>query len=255
MSLFLTVFAHTQFAQEQNPADINKLKISIHMDKQPLGLVFRELMERYNVPVGFEESDLNRNHRDYIFDTNIPSTGVGKLVSGDGKASITITTERTFEGRSRLFTVNLDDASIEKVMNTIVGQMENYTWKINDGVVNIFPKSAARDKRFQELLNTRIENFAVVKGLPVATITAAIIALPEFQAFLKKENLRFTGWRAGSQLLNRSQYGRPLPDGIRLSNLTFRELLNKTTKIKGGGWILRLKPSSSSPPEQMDIDI
>ena len=43
------------FGQEKE-TDLKDKQITIKMDKQPLGLVFRYLMENYDVPIGFEQS-------------------------------------------------------------------------------------------------------------------------------------------------------------------------------------------------------
>jgi len=253
MSFAFTVLASWALAQDRR-VEFQGSKISIHMDKQPLGLVIRYLMEKYDIPIGFEQATLDREHNDYNFDTNTPSTGVKNLTSSDGRVQARLTTSHSFKGKSHLITVDSDNAVLEDVMNTIVRQMKNYTWVINNGVINIFPKRA-RDDRFEKLLEMKVLNFTVQKGQPVSAITTEIMALPEFKKFLLENNLHFSGLRGGSDTLVRAQYGRFLENDIRLSNVTFRQLLNEATKIKRGGWILKRKLYSRPEEEHIDIDI
>ena len=51
-------------------------------------------------------------------------------------------------------------------------------------------------------------------------------------------------------------YERTLPSDLSFSNLTFRDLLNKTTKVKRGGWILRRgKGFGKEYKEYLEINI
>lgn len=254
MGFMFACLTSSLLAQEIRPDGLQNTKFTMKMDRQPIGLVFRELMERYDLLIGFEESILDRDHSDYNFDTNSPSTAARPLISADGKVPATLTASKSFKGKHRLITLNCENAPLQDVLDTIVGQMQNYTWEIQDGVVNIFPNRGRSDK-FEQLLRTRVASFAVKKGQPVRAITEAIIDLPEFQDFLKENRFYFTGLRGGSDVLVRAQYGRPIPEDIRLSDVTFRELLNLTTKAKRGGWAIRMAPTTPLEFQQIDIDI
>jgi hypothetical protein len=121
--------------------------------------------------------------------------------------------------------------------------------------VNIYPIKG-RDKRFEKLLDVRIKRFIFEKGGPVWRITTNIKSLPEFSAFLVKNNLRFNGGRSGPEGAIQEMYGRKIDEGMDFSNLKFRDLLNKITKLKRGAWILKWRFISKKTGEEfIDIDI
>jgi len=62
--------------------------------------------------------------------------------------------------------------------------------------------------------------------------------------------------RTGLDFVIKAQYGRTIDEEMNFSNPTFRELLNKVTKIEKGGWILKWKwVSKSTGKELIDIDV
>jgi hypothetical protein len=61
--------------------------------------------------------------------------------------------------------------------------------------------------------------------------------------------------RVGTNYFIEAQYGRVIDEGMDFSDLTFRDLLNRITKVKRGGWRLRWKGISYAGDENIDIDI
>lgn len=250
--LFFLVGTLAVFGQEKE-LDLKNKRITIRMERQPLGNVFRYLMENYDIAIGFEESTLDRSMPDYVFHTNLPGKPEKTMRQGD--ITITMGVEREFGFRWHPITVEDEGERLEQVLDQIVGQMENYKWEINDGVVNIFPVKG-RDERFEKLMGLNIQRFTFEKGQTVGDITKNILALREFKSFLKENKFFFTGTRQGAVLILKAQYGRAINVGMDFSDLTFRDLLNKITKIKRGGWVLKWKRSTDAPGwEIIDIDI
>jgi hypothetical protein len=242
------------FGQEKE-IDLKDKRITIKMEKQPLGLVFKYLMENYDIPIGFEESTLDRGLPDYNFHANLPGKPAHRMQNADGSITFATTAERVFKAESHPITVNAENERLEEVFNQIVEQMENYKWEINDDVINIFPIKG-RDERFEKLLGINIQRFTFEKGKTVEDITTNIQLLPEFLRFMGKNKLVFTGMRAGADFILKAQYGRTINVGMDFSNLTFRDLLNKITKIKRGGWVLKWKwISRTTGDEHIEIDI
>lgn len=250
------IFLGTFFAfGQERDSDIKNKKVTIKADKQPLGLVFRYLMENYDVPIGFEQSILDRNHNEYDFESNLPARAEKTITNLDEDVEITVEVELNFEAKLHPITINVENGKLEDVFNQIVKQMGNYKWEINDDVVNIFPIKG-RDERFEKLLGTNVKNFSFEKGKTVRDITSGIIRLPELYNFLKENKLNFNGIRTGSEIRLDAQYGRIINDGMNFSNLTFRSLLNKITKTKKGAWILKWNGiSPRTQGEYIDIDI
>jgi hypothetical protein len=252
---FYLVGVSSAFGQEGG-ADLKDKRVTIRMEARALGDVFRYLMQNYDIPIGFEESVLDRGHSDYAFETNLPSEAKHRMQSTDGRAKAVTTARRVFEARFHPITLYVEDGTVEQVFDEIIRQMENYKWEINDGVVNIFPVKG-RDKRFEELLGMNVERFTLEKGKTVDDITTNIMSLPEFRSFERKHKLHFTGARGGNaDFVLKAQYGRVIDAGMDFSNLTFRDLLNRITKVKRGAWRIRWKwISKTTGEEHIDIDI
>lgn len=226
-------------------------KITIHMDKQPLRVIFKHLIENYDVAIGFEQSTLDREHNDYDFETNVLPMIDRRAVSRDGNIQVA-ETEPISEIKQHWITVNVKNGRLEKVLNIIIEQMENYKWEINDGVVNIFPIQG-RDKRYEKLLELNVKSFTLKKPIYVGSIRNNILALAEVINFLDENKLYSTAARSNGLLEN---LDRRLDVEMNFSNLTFRELLNKITKIKRGGWILQENAVyGSKEREYIEVDI
>lgn len=239
---------------QETTVDLKDKRITIRMEAQPLGEVFEYLMKNYDITIGFEESTLDRGRSDYIFHTNVPGKPVHKMQSADGSIKFTTTSKRVFRAELHPITLYIEDGSVEEVFNEVVRQMENYKWEINDDVVNIFPVKG-RDKRFEELMGTGVKRFTFEEGKKVEDITTNIMLLPEFGSFMRKHKLRFTGVRVGVNFVLEAQYGRVVDEGMDFSDLTFRHLLNRITKVKRGGWRLRWRGFKADGEEYIDIDI
>lgn len=226
------------FAQENSP-DLKDKKITLKLKNKPLSLVFSYLMVKYDVPIGMEGSTLDNDNADYVFNPNLPFREPGSTLA-DGDFAI----------KNHLLTIEVENASLETVLDEIVKQMKNYRWEINDEVVNIIPIKG-RDERYEKLLAMNISNFSFQKDSVIGQIRNNILDLPEVKKFLSEHKIFSTKWRAFAVTA-----GRPLPVQMNFSNLTFRELLNKITKIKRGGWLLRQSYLYGSEEEEyIEIDI
>lgn len=211
---------------QEKKVELKDKRITIQIVNKPLFDAFIKLIYLYDVPIGFEESTLDKVHDDYFFETNVPPEEQKKNFTNEpvlGYSDI----------KNHLLTLNFKDARLEDVLNSIVKQMKNYVWEINNDVVNIYPIKG-RDPRFEKLLNLRIREFAVPKGSEVGLIQPLIVLnLPELKAFLSENNLYAESDRTDVWFLER-----PLPVELKFSDLTFKELLNGITKVKRGGWVL-----------------
>lgn len=228
-------------------------RITVRTEKIPFGRVLDYLISTYDIPIGFEQSMLDRDNSDYRFSANPPGVAQYPLEIVDGVLKLPAQTD--FRAPLHPVTLDAENERLEDVLNEIVKQIENYRWEINDGVVNIYPIKG-RDKRFEKLLDLRIKRFTFEKAGPVWRLTTNIQALPEFSAFMVEHNLRFNGGRSGPEGALQEMYGRKIDAGLDVSNLKFRDLLNKITKNKKGGWVLKWRFISKKTGEEfIDIDI
>ncbi len=238
---------------QNKEVDVKDKRITLKTEKLPFGMVLGYLMVVYDIPIGFEQSVLDRNTAEFRFSANSPGIAQYPLENVDG--ILRVPANSGFKPPLHPVTLNAENERLEDVLNKIVKQIENYKWEINDGVVNIYPING-RDDRFEKLLDLKINRFVFEKGKPVWAITTNIKSLPEFSAFMTKHNLHFNGARSGPSDALQEMYGRKIDEGMHFSNLTFRELLNNITKIKKGGWILKWRFTSKKTGEEyMDIEI
>ena len=226
--------------------EIREKLITIKTVNKPLCTVFGRLIFKYDIPIGFEESILDKDHDGFHFETNVPYGEWKQRYLADKEVNCGLP-----EVKNHLISISFKDARLEDVITEIVRQMQNYDWEIYDGVVNIFPVKG-RDPRIKKLLDLKINEFSISRGTEVGMIQPLIILeLPEFKEFLAENNLYAESDRTAPWFIER-----PLPEGMKFSNLTFKELLNSITKSKRGGWILKvskIKKPENEGREFIDI--
>jgi type II secretory pathway component GspD/PulD (secretin) len=250
LSCTLIFLAETSFVVGQDKtSDLKNKKITIKMENEPLGNVFAYLINNYDIPIGLEESVLDREHFDFAFDTNLPFPKEFISRGTDGSINAVTRIRRKFIVEKYRFTINAENESLEEVLNTVVGQMNNYAWEINDEVVNIFPKNG-RDKKFEKLLKVKINNFSLEKPVSIRSIREKIFELPEVIKFLDENELLVSKHRDNVNNLRRE-----VEVEMKFSNLTLRELLNEITKIKRGGWALKESEMGCYPNPELCIEI
>jgi hypothetical protein len=84
--------------------------------------------------------------------------------------------------------IDLENATLEDVLNELIGQETGYRWELRDGVINITPITS-RDDLVEKLLNTPIPQFDQPKKLGKFQIRDAIVELPEVVALLKANGI------------------------------------------------------------------
>jgi hypothetical protein len=247
----------------QNKESFNKsTKITMKKENESLGNIFRDLINNYDIAIGFEESVFDSQHDEYLFEVNIPIEYDNCVI--ECKKSIcqnvkdrcsSSCQQRLFTAKEKKISINVENEPVENVLNQIVMQMQYYKWEINDGVVNITP-IIGEDTRYKELLNVKLKHYSlsapnIANFIKVESIRESLYNLPEFRTALRTNNLFFSGQRILSPNLNRN-----LTVSYDFSNLTFKELLNRITKVKRGGWILRRSSLSKGRNyEFVEIDI
>lgn len=120
-------------------------RINLKVEKATLLYVLSTLAIDERIPIGFEESDADRH-----------------------EAKITI---------------DVENASVQDVMNAVIVQEPSYTWEFRDDVINVVP-AVARDELLSTLLNTQIERFEPEKGSNKFEIRDAVLNLAEVRRLL-----------------------------------------------------------------------
>jgi|GEM_PF-2539083 len=117
--------------------------------------------------------------------------------------------------------VDFDKAPLKDVLDRLVLADPSYRWKLEDGVINIYP-AFDRDEYLDKFLKIRIKEFSPRKGLYVFEFRDAILDLPEVRNFLESNRLE------GSHTGNCCGGAIDLVDHeFRTANTDLRALLNK----------------------------
>jgi hypothetical protein len=96
-----------------------------------------------------------------------------------------------------------------------------------------------------------VKKFTLKKNEPIFLVRTKIFELPEVIGFLSENHLKSSMMKGDFNFTTR-----PFPVELDFSHLTTRELLNKTTKVKRGGWILKQSDVvTSTENEFIDIEI
>lgn len=147
--VWLLVFASVQvFAGRGDELPDSPLR-DVNIRRSNLLLALSDLAESHNIPIGVEISpkdDLLKDH---------------KIV------------------------VSLKTATLREVLNALINQNPLYTWSIQDGVVNVFPRTD-RDPLLKTLLETRIATFKVPPRTGRFTFRESITQTSEIERLLAR---------------------------------------------------------------------
>lgn len=220
------------------PVALKDRQVTISLRNVPFASIVRELIVRHDVPIGFEEAVEDRIHDDFLFEYNLPC----RRPCFDSEGNLIIDPNEPprpfWMIKTRLMSVEVTEAPLSTVLDGIVAQLGNYKWEISDDVVNITP-TTGRDKRFAALLDLRIRKFTnTVTGKPSRSINhfeSSVMLLPEVVDFYEANRFQ---WSSGGY----SSYyrSRDLDETPEFCDLTLRQLLNRLTALKRGGWILHI---------------
>lgn len=249
IALFLFVFVpNVANGQVSVHTDLNKI-VEMNVSNVPLGEVLGTLMFEHNVRIGYEESLVDSDHTDFDFATNPLTYSVPNRDSLGLYSKKATGIRRVFRAKQHFITVQNSPKSIADVLNSIVNQMGNYKWELIDGVVNIIPINQ-RVIVFKDFLDVRIANYRLEKGSTVESIEGSIGKLPEVIQFLESQKMIFF-----EQRVIPGDLKTPISETFVVENLSVRELLNRISLVKGGGWIIRLQTGKNSGQKFLDLDI
>lgn len=229
------LFGAVQAFGDTHQESLLEKKITLRFENAAFGEVVRVLMNRYDVAIGFEESSLDTGHNDYDFETNLARRFLSREVYMVQKNAISI---------------DVVDRPLDEVLDSIVSQMRFYSWTLDDGVVNIFPVEG-RDEVFRSLLELRIASFWMPKDSPINRIRLEIEESPEVKAFVAKAGISIPVLRKGGGTRDHI-----IDQEMDFPGLTLKELLNRVTKIKRGGWVLKRNKFVRNPKgDKIDLDL
>ena len=144
------IVCHTPAFEQTKPNDLIEQLIELHLNGGTLLQALSTLSVDKRVPIGFEPT---LTHKD----------------------------------KHRL-NINIDNAKLKDVLDTIVQQESDYRWEVRDGVINVIP-AKSRDDFVEKFLSTPIRRFDPPKVLGPSQIRDAIVDLPEVVGLLKANGI------------------------------------------------------------------
>jgi hypothetical protein len=121
------------------------------------------------------------------------------------------------------YEVNLKAGTLTDLLNQFTDMHRQYSWNINNGVVNVFPKNNFRDFVITDLLNVQISNFSVKANSSCWAFVESLLNTAEVQNALKMYGMNRSKLNFGGGYF--PQLGRQFSFDV--SNRTVRQILNQ----------------------------
>lgn len=143
-----------------------------------------------------------------------------------------------------LYRMELNQGTLSDLLTQFVTDHKEYEWKIDNGVVSIFPKENYRDPIVRKLLETKISKFSVLEKTTTMSFGQNLLCNPEIKRILELYGTTYdTGTLGGFYL---QQLGQQYSFDV--SNMGLKVILDKVIKESpvARNWIISTK---SSPPQ------
>jgi hypothetical protein len=121
---------------------------TLRIEESNVGLVLAQIAKTYKVPIGLEvayDDDLLKDSR---------------------------------------IAIHLNPGNLGDALNAVVAEKPAYKWKIEEGVINLFPKEENRDVLLSTLLDTQLLTFSSRKGLSRLDLREQLTGAPEIRNLL-----------------------------------------------------------------------
>ena len=122
--------------------------------------------------------------------------------------------------------LQIQKGTLRIALDLIVKQNPLYTWKIQDGVVNVFPTDVNRDHLISAVLETKLQRFAVQPGMSRFLLRQTVTARPEVKSVLDQENVH----PENQSFMSRDFDSLGRNFSLELTNVSVIELLNRVIR-------------------------
>jgi hypothetical protein len=184
----MTLFVNNQ--QSPKPESLTSLPVrNVNIQKSNVPLALSEIAYKYSVPVGVEVSPED----DLLKEGNI--------------------------------IVQIENGTLQDILNSIVSQNPLYSWRIEDGVVNVFPRGQ-REPLLKALLEANIQTFSIEEGTSRFKFRESLTKSPELKIILDKYGV------TSNNEIFLSRDIAVLGHGFcfKVSNMTVKSILNQVIK-------------------------
>jgi len=126
----------------------------------------------------------------------------------------------------RKMNLKIQKGTLRTALDSIVKQNPLYTWKIQNGVVNVFPNDPNRDHLIRAVLETKLQRFTIPRGMSRFALRQAVTAMNEVSSVLAQENVHAENQSFMSRDFD--PLGRNF--SLEISNVSVTELLNRVIR-------------------------
>jgi hypothetical protein len=202
--------------------DLAQMRLeNIQIEREGIGELFSAFSSTYNIPVGLEIAR-----------------------SGD---------------RLSLYRIDFQKGTLSDLLAQFVAQHDEYTWKIENGVISVFPKENHRDPVVRELLLTEISSFSVREKTSAWSFGQNLLSTPETKRILELYGMTYDTGRVGGFYIQ--QLGQKFT--FQVSGVQLKAILDKVIKESpvAKNWIISNKASAqkiflqvNAQPEYASLD-
>jgi hypothetical protein len=195
---------------QDNPVPKTKIAFAqmrlenVKIEREGIAELFSALSFTYNIPVGLEIAR-----------------------SGD---------------RLSLYRIDFPKGTLSDLLAQFVAQHDEYTWKIENGVLSVFPKEDHRDPVVRELLLTEISSFSVREKTSAWSFGQNLLSTPETKRILELSGTTYDTGRVGGFYIQ--QLGQKF--SFEISGVRLKAILDKviTESPVARNWIISNKASA-----------
>jgi hypothetical protein len=157
-----------------------------------------------------------------------------------------------------IYRLNFKKGTLSDLLTQFVAEHDQYAWRIDGGVVSVFPKEGHRDPLLRELLATEINNFSVKEKTDCQRFAQSLLNTPEIRKTLEGYGLTFDTGRFGGFYIQ--QLGQRF--SLNFSEAPLKAILDKVIKESPAAkfWVigrdrsmqklsLRIKAKLEDPPK------
>lgn len=141
-----------------------------------------------------------------------------------------------------LYRIDFQNGTLSDLLTQFVAQHDEYTWKIENGVLSVFPKEEYRDPLVRELLLTKISRFSVPEKTSTWGFGKNLLSTPEAKRVLKLHRTTYdTGYLGGFYI---QQLGQKF--SFEVSDIELKSILDKVIKESPVAkyWVIRNETSA-----------
>lgn len=142
----------------------------------------------------------------------------------------------------RSYRIDFKKGTLSDLMNQFVAEHKQYTWKIENGILSVFPTYDYRDPILEELLTTNISSFSVKEKTSTWEFGRALVATPEIKRVLELRGVICdVGYLGGFYI---QQLGQQFT--LDVSNVPLKSLLDQVIKESpvAKHWVIANKSST-----------